>query len=435
MNIAFGHTNMDLDCLGSLILVKKLFPDYRLVRSKLIHPVAQNLYYFYEKYFDFLLPKNLEEQQIDNIIIVDTCLAGRVKEYFGYIHDANFTIRVFDHHHLENCDILGAQVEEAKVGANTSYLGKLAMERGITLLPEEATIALTGIYADTGRFIYENVCRVDFEVSAWLLEMGASLKLVKSFLETIKEDEQIVALNQILFVLETKTIQGHVILFSYLELDEQIPGLAAVIDKVMDIENPDAYFAIFSFPKTKTVQLIARSKKAKIDLHELLHIYGGGGHQMAAAAKIVNKDGPGFKAELCAYLEKSLEPATRAKDIMNTNIQTINESMSLMDASLFLEKVESTGVPVVNDQREVTGFMSLRNIMNGRRAGHMQAPVTAYMSKPAITSNGMVTIREIEKLFYKHHIDHLPIVEDSKLLGIVTRWDYLEYKKRQIIRA
>jgi tRNA nucleotidyltransferase (CCA-adding enzyme) len=39
---------MDLDCLASLILVKKLFPDYRLVRSKLIHPVAQNLYYFYE---------------------------------------------------------------------------------------------------------------------------------------------------------------------------------------------------------------------------------------------------------------------------------------------------------------------------------------------------------------------------------------------------
>jgi hypothetical protein len=34
VNVAFGHTNMDFDCLGSLILVKKLFPDYRLVRQQ-----------------------------------------------------------------------------------------------------------------------------------------------------------------------------------------------------------------------------------------------------------------------------------------------------------------------------------------------------------------------------------------------------------------
>jgi tRNA nucleotidyltransferase (CCA-adding enzyme) len=39
-------------------------------------------------------------------------------------------------------------------------------------------------------------------------------------------------------------------------------------------------------------------------------------------------------------------------------------------------------------------------------------------------------MREIERIFYRHHIGHLPIVEEGKLAGIVTRWDYLEYRKR-----
>ncbi|GHV64269.1 hypothetical protein AGMMS49587_16310 [Spirochaetia bacterium] len=431
MNIAFGHTNMDLDCLGSLILVKKLFPQYRLVRSKLIHPAARNLYNLYQNYFDFLDPKDLEEEHIENIIIVDTCMAERVGEYLTCVRNSDPKIRIIDHHQIENCNILGAVIEGGRVGANTSYLGKLAMMQGIKLQSEEATIALTGIYADTGRLIYENVRREDFEVCAWLLDMGASLRLVKSFLEPIQDDDQIVTLSQILLSMVTREIQGHSILLSYLEIAENIPGLSTVVEKVMDIEHPDAYFAFFYIPKSKTTFLIARSQKARIDLHELLHVYGGGGHHLAASAKIINRDGPAFYEEFLACLESSLSPATRAENIMTRNVRTIHENNSLLEASLLLEEAELTGVPVLNNNEEVTGYIGLRDIMKGRKAAVMNAPVKAYMSKPAIIASGAVTMREVERMFYKHHIGHLPIVEDHKLVGIVTRWDYLQYKKRQ----
>ncbi|GHV44076.1 hypothetical protein AGMMS49546_27430 [Spirochaetia bacterium] len=431
MDIAFGHTNMDLDCLGSLILVKKLFPQYRLVRSKLIHPTARNLYNLYQNYFDFLNPKDLEEERIGNIIIVDTCMAERVGEYLACIRNSDPKIRIIDHHQIENCNILGAAVEGAPLGANTSYLGKLAMAQGITLQSEEATIALTGIYADTGRLIYENVCREDFEVAAWLLDMGASLRLVKSFLETIQDDDQVLALNQILISMGTREIQGHAVLLSYLEIEENIPGLSLVVEKVMDIKNPDAYFAFFFIPKTKTTFLIARSQKARIDLHELLHGYGGGGHQLAASAKISGREGPAFYEEFLAHLERSLTPATRARDIMTRDVLTVNENNSLLETSLLLEEADLTSAPVLNDKGELTGFISLRDIMKGRKAAVMNAPVKAYMSKPAITAGDAITMREVERIFYKHHIGHLPIMEDSKLAGILTRWDYLQYKKRQ----
>jgi CBS domain-containing protein len=40
-------------------------------------------------------------------------------------------------------------------------------------------------------------------------------------------------------------------------------------------------------------------------------------------------------------------------------------------------------------------------------------------------------MREVEKLFFKHRIGHLPILDNEKLVGIVTRWDLLEYKKHR----
>ena len=420
---------MDLDCLGSLILVKKLFPDHALVRSRIIHPAAYSLYNLYKAYFNFLNPKDLEKETIDHIIIVDTSSAERVKEYFYCIHNSNPRITIYDHHPGETCDIPGAELAGKNWGANTSYLGRLAMERGITLESEEATIALTGIYADTGRLITENVCREDLVVSAWLVSMGASLRLVKSFLETIREDDQILTLNQLLLVAEKKQIRGQEILLSYLEIEENIPGLAPVVEKIMDIENPDAYFAVFFVRKNSTILVIARSQQPQIDLHVLLGHYGGGGHPLAASLMLRSQEGPLFYDNFLNYLERSLAPATCARDVMTRNVFTINENISVMNASMYMEETNHTGLPVLNNNGKLTGFIGLRDIMKARRVSQMHAPASAYMAKNIISSHPDITMREVERLFYKHRIGHLPILEDDTLTGIVTRGDFLEYKK------
>ncbi|GHV24472.1 hypothetical protein FACS189498_1690 [Spirochaetia bacterium] len=431
MNIAFGHSNTDFDCLGSLILIKKLFPDYRLIRSNHISPAARNLFDFYEGYFDFLTPKDLDGERIDRIIIVDTCMAERVAEYLTHIRDSDPEILIYDHHDTGGCNILGARIAGAPLGANTSYLGRLAMAKSLVLSPEEATIALTGIYADTGRLIYENVRRDDYEVAAWLLDMGASLKLVQSFLEVVKEDEQIEVMNRLLQKNTQRIIQGHVVLLSYLELEENVSGLAAVVEKVMDVENPDAYFAVFYIAKNKTVLLIARSRRPAIDLHQILHVYGGGGHQGAASAQIRDREGPFFYEEFLAYLETTLTPAVRAGDIMTREVISVHESRSLMEASQMMEESNHSGMPVLNDEGTVTGYIGLKDIMKGRKAAAMKSPVRAYMVKPAISAVENITMREVERLFFKHHIGHLPIVNEGKLTGIVSRWDFLQYQKRR----
>jgi tRNA nucleotidyltransferase (CCA-adding enzyme) len=431
VNIAFGHSNMDFDCLGSLILVKKLFPGYQLVRSIRIAPAAHRLYTLYEKYFDCVYPKDISGSRIDNIIIVDTSSASRIKEFLACIKNSDPAIVIYDHHPAGNCDILGARLEGKNRGANTTCLAKLAMEKGLSLESEEATIALTGIYADTGSLIYENVHREDLEVSAWLLDQGASLRLVKGFLDPIKEDDQILVLNQLLLVIQTVQIQGNEILLSYLELDDHIQGLAAVVEKIMSIENPDAYFALFYIRKTKSILVIGRSQKHRINLHELFAKYGGGGHQSAGSASFTGREGPGFNQEFRSYLEQALTPATCVRDIMTKNVCTLAETDRLLDASKYMEEVDHGGLPVLNRNGEVSGFITLRDIMKGRRASQMNAPVSAYMARGVVCAVPGMTMREVERIFYKHHIGHIPVVEEGRLAGIVTRWDFLEYKKRR----
>ena len=64
MKVIFGHSNMDLDCFGSISLAKYLYPDYQPVQSQLIHPVAKNLYNLYQNRFGFIAPKDLKDQEI-----------------------------------------------------------------------------------------------------------------------------------------------------------------------------------------------------------------------------------------------------------------------------------------------------------------------------------------------------------------------------------
>jgi tRNA nucleotidyltransferase (CCA-adding enzyme) len=127
-----------------------------------------------------------------------------------------------------------------------------------------------------------------------------------------------------------------------------------------------------------------------------------------------------------------LKPAVRAKDIMTKNVFTIPETARLIDASMFMERVDHTTVPVVDQDGDVSGMISLGDIMKGRRHNKMQAPVKAYMSTPVVFAGSMATMREIERLFYKHKISRIPVVEKGKLLGVVTRWDYLQFQKQAL---
>ena len=145
-------------------------------------------------------------------------------------------------------------------------------------------------------------------------------------------------------------------------------------------------------------------------MQALLHSFGGGGHPAAGSALCKDSDGWEVFQSLLEELNSRLLPAVTAAQIMSTDIGTILNTWSLLEASLYLEKINHTGAPVVDDKGKLVGFMTLKDIMKGRKSGQMHAPVKAYMTRKLITGKPAATIREVEQLLYKNNIGHLPVI-------------------------
>ena len=277
MKIIVGHSNMDLDSIGSMVLARYLFPDHQLVASRQIHPVARHLYNLYRERLDFLPVAQLAGQRIERVVVVDTRVRKRVEEYLQHLGELPDDILVFDHHADDTSDIPGAVIREKAVGANTTLLGLELLRRSVTLHPDDATVALTGIYADTGNFTHENVEYADFQVASLCLQHGASLPLVRQFLRPLAEGRQLALFHEALNHLTARSYGGHLVQLCFLELERQSAGLAAVVEQVFEVEGPDALFAVFSIPAESQSLLIARSRGRDIDLLQALAAFGAAG--------------------------------------------------------------------------------------------------------------------------------------------------------------
>lgn len=429
MKLIVGHTNMDMDCLSSMALAKLLYPDHQMVKSRFIHPVARDFYNLYDSYFNFLTTKDIKNEIVEDLVVVDTRSAKRIDEYIQVIDGIPARITVYDHHPSDSDDLDAQEMHYNDFGSNTTILALEIIEKGIEITTDVATIALTGIFADTGNFTHENVKVEDFQVAHHLMNCGADINVVRRYLKTLKEEYQMNLFHDILNHQISKYINGHLVLFSYIELEKQVSGLAAVAEKVFEVENPDAYFSVFSFKKTETSIIIARSQKEAINLNLLLGELGGGGHAMAASVLFKDKYGEGVLDFLVGYLEKNLKHAITVDTIMTRDVHSVKEDWSLIDTSIFLESVNHSGAPVNNQDDEISGFITLKDIMKARKANQMHAPVKGYMIKNVIKGSSDLSMRDLERLMFGNNIGHIPIVEEGKTIGLVTRTDYLNFIK------
>jgi len=124
-----------------------------------------------------------------------------------------------------------------------------------------------------------------------------------------------------------------------------------------------------------------------------------------------------------------LAPAACARDLMTGTVDALNPEMSLLEASMFLESVSHTGAPVVDTEGRLVGLLTLRDIMKGRKAQQMHVPVRNFMTRNTISATPDTTVREIDELIFEGDVGHLPILDDGRLVGIVTRGDLLDYKR------
>ncbi len=420
---------MDLDCLGSMALAHYLYPDYALVRSQRIHPLAKSLYHLFQDHLPLVNLNELDLSNLEHVVVVDTRSLSQIHEYLERGLTLPAHVSVYDHHHSDGCDIPGAVTHQEALGANTSVLCHLLARENIVISPELATIALAGIVADTGSFSHNNVSSRDFSAATWLLDAGADLSIVRKGTSKYYDNALSVLMHQLAASMTRRQLRGHSVVLGEVDVENQAPGLALLVERLFEFEQAEVIVCVFNMLKEKSHLIISRSASPDLDMAFVLSAFGGGGHPQAASALLKKSNDIPVMQHLISALNIRLKPALRAQDIMHKSVNSLRVDWTMLEAAKFLEEHNHASAPVVDEHAHLLGLLSLREIQKARKADSMHAPVKAYMNRSPKTLNTQSTLQEIEDLFFSTDLGLAPVIDQGQLRGIISRADLLNLLK------
>lgn len=418
------HQGTDFDALASVVAAKKIHPESV---ASISGSLNQNVRDFYQMHIDLLEliePENIDQDNIDTLIIVDTRITDRLGIFSELARKETVKKIIYDHHPKSSDDLKGAYIDRSKAyGATTTILVKELIKRKVSIDQMEATLFALGIHEDTGSLTYLTSTSHDAAALAFLISRGANITVINRFLSTALTPDQHAMLELLLHSLTRVKMKDKNIIFADAVVDEFVDGLSVLAYKLLDIEECDIGFIYVKMGDR--IQLVARSKTAEVDVLKVIEPFGGGGHPQAASA--VLKEPQSFdviKAEIYKRLEIMLAPLKVARDIMSYPVKFIAEDSTVLEASEMMSKLGHTGLPVLS-KGQIVGVISRKDADKAIRHGLQHAPVKGFISKKLVKASSDTDIYELQRLMIQNSIGRIPIVDGKRVVGIVTRKDLL----------
>ncbi len=109
------------------------------------------------------------------------------------------------------------------------------------------------------------------------------------------------------------------------------------------------------------------------------------------------------------------------KDVMVRDVAYVSVPGSRDDVLKALQDRKVSGVPVVK-KGEVVGMITRTDLLKNRE----EDQIALLMARNPVTISPENTVAEAAKLLIKHEIRRLPVVEDGKLIGIITVADIIK---------
>lgn len=111
----------------------------------------------------------------------------------------------------------------------------------------------------------------------------------------------------------------------------------------------------------------------------------------------------------------------RAESYIMSEVITIGEEKTVADALEIMKNENIHGLPVLDNNSHLVGICTWRDV----RFAADSLMVKDIMTKKVVTAHKDISIEDAKKLLHKHRIEKLPVVDDGKLIGLITIKDLI----------
>ena len=124
---------------------------------------------------------------------------------------------------------------------------------------------------------------------------------------------------------------------------------------------------------------------------------------------------------MCEASDGDDRPVT---EVMSSPVHVVAPSVSLRTLDESLGAWSHTGAPVM-DEGKLVGIVSRRDVEKARAGGALDLPVAGRMTHNVRTLSKGASVQEALDAMQEWDVGRLPILDDGRLIGIVTRSDLL----------
>ena len=118
------------------------------------------------------------------------------------------------------------------------------------------------------------------------------------------------------------------------------------------------------------------------------------------------------------------------KNLMSEDLITVDKDQNLSDALKLLRKHNVSRLPVTNN-KELVGIISERDIANKLGSSKYESMpasrlhISSVMVKDVLTVPQTMQLEEVAKLMLDNGIGSVPVMDDGKMVGIVSKADFV----------
>lgn len=119
----------------------------------------------------------------------------------------------------------------------------------------------------------------------------------------------------------------------------------------------------------------------------------------------------------------------KAKHIMTKDVISVRKDTPICQCLVLMAKHKISGIPVVEDDMSLVGFISEKDVLHlfYARTDQEEKTVKDFITQPAIYFDENESLLDICKLLAKNIIRRVPITSKGKLVGIIGRGDIIAH--------